>query len=195
MLLPRIPADTPPTLGSEFGTTPTTAPVARLDGVGIWWITWGAVWTFLLVTGMVYLFRKRDMPTLRIRGLPLTFAGLILLHLYWISVQIGYSVGPLAPAVAEFWIMSIWYPFGIALFQAGNSQFLHVAKAQSRFARPPSQMSTRFDEKRNPQKMGLFGRLRSMDYSKMMFTFVTIGMVIQVGSPTTLAAIQFSLLT
>ncbi|KAK3342039.1 hypothetical protein B0T25DRAFT_466141 [Lasiosphaeria hispida] len=166
------------TVGSEFGTTPDTQPHARLDGVGIWWICFGAVWTALLVSGMVFLFKKRQLPTLRIRGLPLTFAGIVLLHLYWITVQIGYSVGPLAPEVAEFWIMSIWYPFGIALFQAGNSQFLHVAKAQSRFARPPSQMATRWDEKRRPQK-GTVGRLRSMDYSQKMFAFVGIGMAVQ----------------
>ena len=170
------------TLGSEFGTTPNTKPQPRLDGVGVWWLTFAGVWTAFLFAGMAYLHRKRDSPTLRIRGLPLTFAGIILLHLYWISVQIGYSFGPLAPEVAEFWIMSIWYPFGIALFQAGNSRFLHVAKAQSRFARPPSQMGTRFDEKRRPQEGGMFHRLRRMDYSRRMFLFVSLGMACQVST-------------
>ncbi|KAH6651374.1 hypothetical protein F5144DRAFT_480637 [Chaetomium tenue] len=178
MILPRD-AGTPATAGSEFGTTPDTKPVARLDAIGIWWITFGAIWTALLVGGMTFLYKKRNTPTLRLRGLSLTFAGIILLHFYWISVQIGYSVGPLAPEVAEFWIMSIWYPFGIALFQAGNSQFLHVAKAQSRFARPPSQMKTRFDEKRPAGKPTLLQRLRQMDYSKRMFMFVTMGMAVQ----------------
>ncbi|GAB1309847.1 RGS domain-containing protein [Madurella fahalii] len=178
MILPRE-SGKPATVGSEFGTTPHMKPEARLDGVGIWWITLGAVWTLLLVSGMTFLYKKRDTPTLRIRGLSLTFAGIILLHLYWITVQLGYSVGPLAPPVAEFWIMSIWYPFGIALFQAGNSQFLHVAKAQSRFARPPSQMSTRYDEKRLPRNASWLERLRRMDYSKRMFMFVTLGMLIQ----------------
>ncbi|KAK4152683.1 hypothetical protein C8A00DRAFT_16016 [Chaetomidium leptoderma] len=180
MMLPRD-SGTPATLGSEFGKTPDTKPEARLDGVGIWWITFGAVWTVLLACGMTFLYKKRNTPTVRLRGLSLTFAGLILLHLYWATIQITYTVGPLAPEVAEFWIMSIWYPFGIALFQAGNSQFLHVAKAQSRFARPPSQMKTRYDEKRAPpqQKTNLLQRLRQMDYSKRMFMFVTMGMVAQ----------------
>ncbi|KAH6853119.1 hypothetical protein B0I37DRAFT_358579 [Chaetomium sp. MPI-CAGE-AT-0009] len=178
MILPRD-SGTPATAGSEFGTTPDTKPVARVDAVGIWWITFAAIWTTLLACGMTFLYKKRNTPTLRLRGLSLTFAGIILLHFYWLSVQIGYSVGPLAPEVAEFWIMSIWYPFGIALFQAGNSQFLHVAKAQSRFARPPSQMKTRFDEKRPAGKPGLLQRLRQMDYSKRMFMFVTMGMGVQ----------------
>lgn len=192
MILPRD-AGTPATAGSEFGTTPDTKPVARLDAVGIWWITFGAIWTALLVCGMTFLYKKRNTPTLRLRGLSLTFAGIILLHFYWISVQIGYSVGPLAPEVAEFWIMSIWYPFGIALFQAGNSQFLHVAKAQSRFARPPSQMKTRFDEKRPAGKPTLLQRLRQMDYSKRMFMFVTMGMAVQVDRPLPFPPVHTSL--
>ncbi|KAK3328794.1 hypothetical protein B0H66DRAFT_1439 [Apodospora peruviana] len=179
MILPHN-AISPRIEGSEFGTRPDTAPEARFDAIGIWWFTFGGVWTVLLISGMVFLYRKRDTPTLRIRGLPLTFAGIVLLHLYFLTVQTGYTIGLLLPEVAEFWIMSLWYPFGIALFQAGNSQFLHIAKAQSRFARPPSQMKTRYDEKRTPKKKSTFlGRIRAMDYSKRMFTFVTAGMVMQ----------------
>jgi hypothetical protein len=183
MILPRASGAPAAAEGSEFGTTPDTKPEARLNSVAIWWITWGVVWTFMVAGGMLFLYKKRNTPTLRLRSLSLTFAGIILLHLYWFTVQIGYSIGPLAPEVVEFWIMSIWYPFGIALFQAGNSQFLHVAKAQSRFAHPPSQMKTRYDEKRMTQKGSLLQRLRQMDYSKRMFLFVTLGMVVQVSGP------------
>ncbi|KAM7205768.1 hypothetical protein V8F20_003001 [Naviculisporaceae sp. PSN 640] len=178
MRLPHTPAARA-IVGSEFGTVPDTAPKVRLDAIGIWWICFAAVWTAILVAGMAWLWHRRQSPTLRIRGLPLTFAGIVLLHLYWSTVQIGYSVGPLAPEVAEYWIMGVWYPFGIALFQAGNSQFLHVARAQSRFARPPSQMSKGHSDKNTPTKTTVIGRLRDMDYSKRMFAFVTIGMSIQ----------------
>ncbi|KAK4233877.1 hypothetical protein C8A03DRAFT_38379 [Achaetomium macrosporum] len=179
MILPREFDTAAAPLGSELGKTPDTKPEARLDGVGIWWITFAAAWTILLASGMIFLYGKRNTPTLRLRGLPLTFAGIVFLHLYWLSVQIVYTVGPLAPEMAEFWIMSIWYPFGIALFQAGNSQFFHVAKAQSRFARPPSQMKTRYDEKQLPRKAAWLQRMRRMDYSKRMLMFVTIGMALQ----------------
>ncbi|KAK3335221.1 hypothetical protein B0T19DRAFT_2825 [Cercophora scortea] len=171
--------------GSEFGTTPETKPEARVDGVAIWWLTFAAVWTAILASAMVFLHRKRDKPALRMRSLPLTFAGIVLLHLYWISVQIGYTIGPLAPEVAEFWIMSVWYPFGIALFQASNSQFLHVAKAQARFADPPNEIKTRYSEKKlldlqqTTRKPGWIASLRGMDYAKRMFLSVTIGMTVQ----------------
>lgn len=208
MITPReapSPQQPPPVmLGSEFGTTPDTKPVARLNAVGIWWIIYGAVWTAMVVAGMIFLFIKRKTPTVRLRGLPLTFSGIILLHLYWVSVQIGYSVGPLAPEVAEFWIMSIWYPFGIALFQAGNSQFLHVAKAQSRYAIPPSQMITKLDEKMAPRERNWLTKMLKLDqkrssrvvgeerwwdfflpneYQAKMFTLVTLGMTVQVSFP------------
>ncbi|KAK3693408.1 hypothetical protein B0T22DRAFT_39825 [Podospora appendiculata] len=171
--------------GSEFGTTPNTKPSARVDGVAIWWLTFAAVWTAVLASAMVFLHRKRAKPALRMRSLPLTFAGVVLLHMYWLSVQIGYTIGPLAPEVAEFWIMSVWYPFGIAMFQASNSQFLHVARAQARFADPPNEMRTRFSEKKlldlqqRTTKPGWVARLRGMDYAKRMFLSVTIGMTVQ----------------
>lgn len=187
MILPRASGTPAETVGSEFGTTPNTKPEPRFDGVGIWWFTFAAVWTVLLVCGMTFLYRKRDTPTLRLRSLSLTFSGIILLHFYWLSVQIAYSIGPLAPEVAEYWVMGVWYPFGIALFQAGNSQFLYVAKAQSRFARPPSQMKTRYDEKRSVQKPSFLQRIKQMDYSKRMFMFVTMGMTVQVRSPSSYA--------
>ncbi|KAK4097442.1 hypothetical protein N658DRAFT_478922 [Parathielavia hyrcaniae] len=179
MILPRQIGVVPETVGSESGTTPGMEPEARLDAVGIWFITFAAVWTVLLLGGMAFLYLKRNTPTIRLRGLWLTFASIVLLHLYWIVVQIVYTTGPLAPEVAEFWIMSIWLPFGIALFQAANSRFLHVAKAQSRFAGPPSQDKTGYNEKRLPQKTTWLRRLRQMDYTKRMFLFVTMGMVVQ----------------
>ncbi|KAK0631258.1 hypothetical protein B0T14DRAFT_489853 [Immersiella caudata] len=164
-------------IGSEFGLHPSTAPVARLDSIGIGYLIFAGIWTLLLGLAMTYLYTKRHTPTLRIRGLPLTFAGIVLLHLYWATVQSGYTIGPLAPALAEYWIMGIWYPFGIALFQAGNSQFLYIAKAQSRFARGDGMNSVK--EKRNEKRRGMWGRVRGMDYSQRMFLFVTLGMAVQ----------------
>lgn len=186
MMLPREVAVTvaarAEVLGSEFGTTADTPREVRVDAVSIFFLCVCAVWTLMLAGGMIFLHTKRHLPTVRIRGLPLTFAGIVLLHMYWMTIQTGYTFGPLAPEVAEFWIMSIWYPFGVALFQAGNSQFLHVAKAQSRFARPPSQMTTRYDEKRGfAVDNSWLGRLRRMDYSQRMFLFVTVGMACQVS--------------
>lgn len=151
-------------------------PHARFEGVGIVWIAFSAVWTILLVAGMAFLYRRRDMPILRIRGLLLSFGAVILLHLYWLAVQWVYVVALLFPPAVEFWIMSIWLPFGVALFHASNSRFLYVAKSQkklfaSKNARPKSERG---------QKGGLIGHYRSLDYTNRMLVLVGFGMLFQV---------------
>ncbi|KAF7540541.1 hypothetical protein G7Z17_g12161 [Cylindrodendrum hubeiense] len=150
----------------------------RLDGLGVFWITFSIAWTLVLAGGMTFLYRHRDMPMLRIRGLPLSFSAVILLHLYWGAVQTGYCYQPIAPPVVEFWIMNIWLPFGIALFHASNSRFLHVASSQKkRFAEdkdmtPPPKMN-------RAKSTTLLGRFRSLDYTRKILLLVGAGMSLQ----------------
>jgi len=173
--------------GSESGLTADTAPHPQLDALGYFYISLSVVWTAVIVTGIVFLYRKRKLPFLKIRGLPLSFAAVTLLHLYWISVQLGYVLGPIAPAVAEFWIMGIWFPLGISLFQAASSQFLYVAEVQKRLYRHGS-IDEALREYKWPAKEGksvsrwkrLVVRFRKMEYSKRILTFVIAGMVVQV---------------
>jgi hypothetical protein len=127
---------------------------------------------------MAFLYRRRDMPILRIRGLLLSFGAVILLHLYWLAVQWVYVVALLFPPAVEFWIMSLWLPFGIALFHASNSRFLYVAKSQKKLfasdnARPKSEQV---------KKRGLIGRYCSLDYTNRMLVLVGLGMLFQVGN-------------
>ncbi|CAM1509613.1 Fc.00g033520.m01.CDS01 [Cosmosporella sp. VM-42] len=162
-------------MSSELGVNEATKPEARLDGLGIFWITFAIVWTLLVAGGMAFLYRRRDMPMLRIRGLPLSFAAVILLHLYWGAVQGGYCYGPIFPPVVEFWIMGIWLPFGIALFHASNSRFLHIAKNQKKlFASNNDQVKPA-----RVRRSGLLGRYRGMDYTNKMLLLVSVGMLFQ----------------
>ena len=73
-----------------------------MDGVGVFWTAFASGWTALLVAGMTFLYCRRDMPLLRIRGLPLSFGAVFLLHLYWIAVQLGYVYSHLMPNGVEF---------------------------------------------------------------------------------------------
>ncbi|KAF4333976.1 hypothetical protein FBEOM_12200 [Fusarium beomiforme] len=150
-------------------------PHARFEGIAILWIAFSSVWTILLVAGMAFLYGRRDMPILRIRGLLLSFSSVILLHLYWLAVQWVYVIALLFPPAVEFWIMSIWLPFGIALFHASNSRFLYIAKSQknlfvSSHARPKSE---------RVQKRGLIGRYSNLDYTNRMLVLVGLGMLFQ----------------
>lgn len=155
----------------------TPKPEPRLDALGIFWIVFALAWTFILAGGMYFLWRRRDMPLLRIRGLPLSFAAIILLHLYWGAVQTGYVYFPLWTPEGEFWIMSTYFPFGVALFHASNSRFLHVAKQQKElFA-----MDEKSPSKSNRSRPGsLIARFKSLDYNKKIYITIGAGMAIQV---------------
>jgi hypothetical protein len=168
-----------PTNMASSGSVIVATPKARLDGLGIFWIVFALSWTFLLLCGMTFLYRRRDMPMLRIRGLSVSFVAIIFLHLYWGAVQTGYCYGPLAPPVVEFWIMSIWLPFGIALFHASNSRFLHVAQKQKDlFAHGDASAS--LEKPKRAKSTSLLGRFRDLDYSRKILILVGIGMGFQV---------------
>lgn len=157
------------------GVTPT----ANFDGVAIFFIVFSVAWTAILGGGMAFLYVRRDMPILRIRGLPLSFGAVILLHLYWLAVQTGYVYGPLLPPTAEYWIMSIWFPFGIALFHAANSRFLYVAEAQKKYAY--STLKEDSGSIRSVNRRGVFGWFKALDHTSRMLTLVSAGMLFQVS--------------
>lgn len=163
-------------MGAGLEVRAADGPV--VDSLGVFYICFAIVWTLILIGGMVFLYRKRDMPILRIRGLPLSFGAVILLHLYWLAVQAGYIYGAyMAPGI-EFWIMGIWLPFGIALFHASNSRFLYVAEMQKRFIRTGQ---TDLHRRPGSKKKTLVEKYRLLDYTTKMLTLVCAGMAFQVG--------------
>lgn len=166
-------------MGSEFGVTPDAEPKLRLGAVGVFWIVWAISWTAVLLGGMSFLYARRDMPILRVRGLSLSFASIALLHGYWFVVQLGYIFFSLMPEVAEFWIMSIWLPFGIALFHASNSRFLYVANAQKKYVTGTGTSS--WDHTRPRIRKTLMARWKMLDYSFKMLLGVGLGMGFQVS--------------
>lgn len=152
-------------------------PPIKVDGLGAFYIVFTLVWTAILIAGMVFLHGKRNMPILRLRGLPLSFGAVILMHMYWCAVQIGYIYGAhMAPGV-EFWIMSIWFPFGIALFHASNSRFLYVAEMQKRFIGDAHQQPHR--SPRSLKRKSIAERFRLLDYTTKMLALVLAGMAFQ----------------
>ncbi|KAM4065863.1 Regulator of G protein signaling superfamily [Hirsutella rhossiliensis] len=164
-------------MGRHLGVRADPEPAPVLTTAGIFFICLTCVWTVLVVAGMSYLIVRRHTPLLRIRGLYLSLSAITLLHLYWISVQLGITIGPLAPAQAEYWVMGIYFPFGIALFHASNSRFLHVAKAQKKYAQHGSSVA------KGPSKArctgGILGHFRRLDYTSKILLVVGLGMLFQ----------------
>lgn len=165
-------------MGSEVGVSPDSKPQAVINGVTIWWAVWACVWTTAVVSGMAYLIVNRNAPTLRVRGIFLSLSAIVLLHLYWISVQFGVMVGPLMPGDAEYWIMGTYLPCGIALFHASNSRFLHVAKHQKKYAYRDSGFA--HTAQNSKHKSGLIARFRNLDYNIRILIAVGTAMVLQV---------------
>lgn len=156
-----------------------------LDGIGYMFIGITVAWTIILFAAMAFLFRHRNLPSLKMRRLPLVFTAMILLHLYGALSMISYVIGPVAPCSAEYWAMSILFPFGIALFQTANSQFLHVASQQKKFSTIGSlddcQLIRRLSlpEYEKGWKAAL-ARLKRIDKITRMVYFILLGMALQV---------------
>ncbi|WAO97257.1 Hypothetical protein NCS54_01497400 [Fusarium falciforme] len=161
---------------AEPGSTESKAqPQVNLDGLGIFWIAFALSWTLIVAGGMIFLWHHRDMPILRIRGLPLSLLAITLLHFYWGTVQTGYVYLPLAIPEVEYWIMSIYLPCGIALFHASNTRFLLVAKAQKELFTSDAASIQSKRAKTN----SLICRFRSLDYTKKILILVGAGMGFQ----------------
>ncbi|KAK7716944.1 hypothetical protein SLS63_010844 [Diaporthe eres] len=149
-------------------------PRLNLDAAGIFWVSWCGVWTLLVGTGMGFLWYRRDTPLLRIRGLNLSFAAIGFLHTYWMAVQMAYIADPFPPK-AEYWIMGIYLPFGIALFHASNTRFLYIARQQRRrFVRKSYQHGGQ------PTPTTVFGRFQQLSHTRKMLVVIGLGMVLQV---------------
>lgn len=158
---------------SPIAIMDNSKPQLNLDAAGIFWVTWCGTWTLFVCAGMTFLWSRRDTPLLRIRDLNLSFAAIAFLHTYWMAVQMAYIANPF-PAQAEYWIMGIYLPFGIALFHASNTRFLYVARQQRRrFVRKSYQQ-----EQRTPT--ALFGRFRVLSHTRKMLVVIGIGMGLQV---------------
>lgn len=72
------------------------------DRVGIFFVTFAAVWTTIVASGMIFCLWNRHIPALKMRSLPLAFAGITLLHLYWCMAQIVYPIGGTMPMVIAY---------------------------------------------------------------------------------------------
>jgi len=151
------------------------------DRVGVFYVSFCATWTTIVLKGMTFCWYNRHMPILRVRGLPLAFGSIIFLHLYWCMAQITYPIGATMPIViaydVQYFIMGIWLPLGIALFHAANLRFLRVAKLQKQFTHPD------LKGKRgcNGKHSSWFSRIRNMEYTTEVMTFSITGVIIQVS--------------
>ncbi|KAL4788965.1 hypothetical protein BDV19DRAFT_43701 [Aspergillus venezuelensis] len=166
-------------MGSELGITADTKAELVKTPVAIWWVVFGCVWSLIIALGMAFLIRNRDSPILRVRSLALSLSAIVLLHIYFWSVQFGVMIGPLMPGDAQYWIMGTYLPCGLAVFHGSNAYFLHVAKLQKKYAKYSFLVDSTPDVKRR-QGGGLLAKFRRLEYTTRVVILVGIAMFVQI---------------
>lgn len=153
-----------------------------LDGLGWTYVGIATFWTIVLLTGIAFLVPKRNLPFLRIRNVPLAVSAVATLHVYWVLCMLAYVLQGFFPCGTEYWIMSIYLPLGIALFQACNTQLLYIANLQQRY------VSDYQAEKKEPNTKNPRGWRRYLAHHyvenrvKRTMIYIGYGMCIQVGA-------------
>lgn len=152
----------------------------NLDPLGKLYISIVTVWSTILLMGATFLLSRRDLSFLRMRNVPLAISAVATLHVYWILCIIAYVLNGNFPCAAEFWIMSIYLPLGIALFQACNMQLLYIADLQRNYTL--TQISS--VEKPPAPRMASWRKylyhFRMENKVRRTMTLIAFGMVVQV---------------
>lgn len=105
---------------------------AIFDSLAKFYVAVAITWTAALLSGSVFLILNRHEQCIRIRNLRLMLSAVSCLHVFWILCMVAYSMGGKYPCAAEYWIMNIYFPVGIALFQANSMQLLSVFGVQEK---------------------------------------------------------------
>lgn len=150
------------------------------DSLGKLYISIVIAWSTILLMGGTFLVSRRNLSFLRMRNIPLAVSAVATLHVYWILCMIAYVLNGYFPCAAEFWIMSIYLPLGIALFQACNMQLLYIADLQRNYALT----QTSSIEKPLLPRMAKWRRywfnLRVQNKVRRTMTYIAFGMIAQV---------------
>ena len=97
--------------GHDFSSLP------MLQGVGIFYTVLVCVYTLAIVLGLCVFFKHRRAQAVRIRGVGPTFVAVLLIYSCAAAIFIVYPLNGRFSCGSEFWIMSVPFPLGIALFQ------------------------------------------------------------------------------
>jgi hypothetical protein len=152
--------------------------VVNWDDLGKFYASFIIVWTVVLYTGAAWLVYNRRLAFIKIRNLPLAITAVSFLHVYLVKIFLAYTTNGHFLCSAEFWIMSIYLPFGIALFQANLVQLKSISDQQRELlAESPSccDMSGLSTTGRAR------ARWRSIPGVKKSYLLIACGMLIQVS--------------
>lgn len=162
------------------------SPIGRNWGPNINWDALGKLyasiaisWTVILAIGSAWLIRNRRLPFLRIRNIPFAIASVCFLHVYLVKILLAYTTNGHFLCSAEFWIMSIYLPFGIALFQANMVQLLSISTQQRRLLDvETASLRNRMRGRSGPR--GFWMRWKGLSTLHKTYVGIGIGMILQI---------------
>lgn len=139
-------------------------------------------WTVFLVSGSIWLIWNRNLPFIKIRNIPLAILSTLFLHIYLIKICLAYTTNGHFLCSAEYWIMSIYLPFGIALFQAYLTQLRSLWEQQQRLIQDDAGRQ----QVEIVSKMNVIQRWRGLSRLRKSYCFIAAGMLTQVRQYTVL---------
>ncbi|KAI9823932.1 MAG: hypothetical protein M1832_002250 [Thelocarpon impressellum] len=116
---------------------------SNMDGVAKAYITVCCVWSFLLFCGLAVFLLHRNVDFVRMRNASVVTCAVLMIHVYLVIILCLYPVNGGWPCNLEFWVMSIYFPLGVALFQAQNIRVLSMSVAQKQLMFKPLERSRR----------------------------------------------------
>lgn len=159
-------------LGRNWG------PLVNWDDLAKFYAAFAIAWTVILYAGIGWLVYYRGLPSIRMRNIPLVITSTTFLHVYLIKIVLAYTTNGNFLCSAEFWIMSIYLPFGIALFQANMVQLLSISTQQRKLLE--GDRSSILQPVHPAGIKGIWSRWRALTPLKQAYILIGIGMVIQV---------------
>ncbi|KAE8444112.1 hypothetical protein EG329_000894 [Mollisiaceae sp. DMI_Dod_QoI] len=154
-------------------------PTVNWDALGKLYASIAISWTVILALGSAWLTKNRHLPFLKIRNVPLAIASVCFLQVYFVKILLAYTTNGHFLCSAEFWIMSIYLPFGIALFQANMVQLLSISTQQRKLLEG-DRASIRERSQHARGIRGLWSKWKALTALKKTYFGIGIGMFLQV---------------
>ncbi|KAF2194604.1 hypothetical protein K469DRAFT_725886 [Zopfia rhizophila CBS 207.26] len=107
----------------------------NLDALGISYVVLAILYTLFISGELFFLYRHRLAFCVQIRNIKVIFVTVAMLHVYLVIVLLVYPQNGAFPCSAEYWVMSIFLPSGMAFFQACNARVLKAYESQRRLKR------------------------------------------------------------
>lgn len=150
--------------------------IVNWDDLGKLYAAIICIWTLVLVLGISWLIANRKLPFIKIRNIPLAILSTVFLHTYLIKICLAYTTNGHFLCSAEYWIMSIYLPFGIALFQAYLTQLRSLWEQQQRLLHHDAGRP----EGEDISKVNFIQRWRRLSRLKRSYCLIAAGMLLQV---------------